>query len=224
MNSAFLFDIDGTLLNVSRNFMRPLIEQLLKSLSIDPTIVYSIRYSGRTDSAIFRDLLGEFKNDAVLYKTLKHRYITALTHELAPHHITVLEGAEESIEYLTKKRVPTGLLTGNFKESAFVKLKAAGLDHYFSFGAFGCKHTNRNYLPEEAEKIYLKQSGHRIRKRNYVIIGDTPNDIKCARYFGATSVAVATGEFPRTELEKHEPDLILESLSSPEMWTSSLQF
>jgi phosphoglycolate phosphatase-like HAD superfamily hydrolase len=109
MNSAFLFDIDGTLLNVSRNFMRPLIEQLLKSLSIDPSIVYSIRYSGRTDSAIFRDLLGEFKNDAVLYKTLKHRYITALTHELAPHHITVLEGAEESIEYLTDKRVPTGM-------------------------------------------------------------------------------------------------------------------
>lgn len=223
MNSAILFDIDGTLLNVNRNFMRPMIEQLLTSLSIDPSIVNTIRYSGRTDSAIFRDLLGEFKNDQELFETLKQKYITALRQELVPEHVTVLKGAEESIDYLTEKRVPIGLLTGNFKESAYVKLKAAGLDQYFSFGAFGCNHSNRNYLPEEAEKVYVKQSGRNIEKKNYIIIGDTPNDIECARYFGATSVAVATGDFPLPELAKHEPDLILESLSSPEMWTSNLQ-
>ena len=223
MNSAFLFDIDGTLLNVNRNFMRPMIEQLLKSLSIDPSIVNTIRYSGRTDSAIFRDLLGEYKNDQELYETLKQKYITALRQELVPEHVTVLEGAEESIDYLTEKRVSIGLLTGNFKESAYVKLKAAGLDQYFSFGAFGCIHSNRNYLPEEAEKVYVKQTGRKIEKKNYIIIGDTPNDIECARYFGATSVAVATGDFQLPELEKHEPDLILESLSSPELWTSNLQ-
>ncbi len=224
MNSAFLFDIDGTLLNVNRNFMRPMIEQLLKSLSMDPSIVNRIRYSGRTDSAIFRDLLGEYKSNEALYERLKQRYITALSHELAPDHVTVLEGAKESIAYLTEKQVSIGLLTGNFKESAYVKLKAAGLANYFSFGAFGCKHTNRNYLPEEAEKVFIKKAGHRIDKRNYVIIGDTPNDIECARYFGATSVAVATGDFPLTELKKHEPDLILESLNFPEKWTSNLQF
>lgn len=223
MNSAFMFDIDGTLLNVDKNFMRPFISEVLQSLTIDPAVVNHIRYSGRTDSAIFRDLLGEDSGNDDLFRKLKHQYITQLEDQLLPEHVTVFEGAVHSVEYLLETGAPVGLLTGNFEESAFIKLKAAGLDHYFSFGAFGCRHVNRNLLPGEAEKAFIKMSGRRIDKKYFIIIGDTPSDIRCAKYFGATSVAVATGNYTSDELVSHKPNLLLESLNFPEKWTSQLQ-
>ena len=46
------------------------------------------------------------------------------------------------------------------------------------------------------------------------MIGDTPNDIDCARHFGARAVAVGTGRFYSTEeLLACEPDAFLVDLS-----------
>lgn len=149
MNSVYLFDIDGTLLNVDKNFMKPLMKDILSSLSIDPAI---------TD-----------------------------------------------------------------EETAYIKLERAGIDHLFSFGAFGCNYTDRNLLPAEAEKKFIGLSGKRIAKRNFIVIGDTPKDIECAKSFGATSVAVATGDYLISELLIYNPDLALESSQSPEIWVSELK-
>jgi phosphoglycolate phosphatase len=51
------------------------------------------------------------------------------------------------------------------------------------------------------------------------VIGDTPNDIRCAKYFGARAVSVATGSFSRNQLEKHDPDLLLENLGEVSDWS-----
>jgi len=222
MNSAYLFDIDGTILNVDKNFMYPLIEEILHSFSIDPEIVNRIDYAGHTDASIFRRLLGDRQKDTRLFNRFKHAYINKMDENLTASDVTVFEGAVESVKYLHHRKEFLGLLTGNFKETARIKLRAAGLEQFFSFGAFGCHHSNRNYLPGEAEKSFEEYAGIRLEKKNYIIIGDTPHDIKCARYFGAKSVAVSTGHFPASELEKHEPDLILESLRFPKEWLQHL--
>jgi phosphoglycolate phosphatase-like HAD superfamily hydrolase len=45
------------------------------------------------------------------------------------------------------------------------------------------------------------------------VIGDTPNDIACARHFGARVLAVATGRMhSAAELQAHEPDALLPNL------------
>jgi phosphoglycolate phosphatase len=49
--------------------------------------------------------------------------------------------------------------------------------------------------------------------RHIVVVGDTPRDIACARAGSAQSIAVATGNFTRGELEKHAPDVLLDDLS-----------
>ncbi len=52
------------------------------------------------------------------------------------------------------------------------------------------------------------------------VIGDTPNDIYCARAVGAKVVAVATGDFTREELAEQNPDLLFDDLSNwPELLT-----
>lgn len=223
MNSVYLFDIDGTLLNVDKNFMKPLMKDILSSLSIDPSITDGMKYSGRTDSAIFREMLGEKNDDIELYSTLKASYIREFTRNLRSSHISIIKGAVEAVEYLVEQGASIGLCTGNYEETANIKLKRAGIGHLFSFGAFGCKYTDRNLLPAEAEKKFIGLSGKRIDKRNFIVIGDTPKDIECAKSFGATSVAVATGDYQISELLKCDPDLALETLQSPEIWISELK-
>jgi len=223
MNLVYLFDIDGTLMNVDKNFMKLLLENILSSLSLDPGITDGIQYSGRTDSAIFRDLLATESHDIELYSALRAIYVRELSQSLSSVHISVIEDAVESAEYLLKQGAFLGLCTGNYEETAKVKLERAGIDHLFSFGAFGCHYLDRNLLPAEAEKKFVGLSGKSIEKKDFVIIGDTPKDIECAKYFGATSVAVATGEYTLPELLKHDPDLALETLQSPETWLSELQ-
>ena len=46
-----------------------------------------------------------------------------------------------------------------------------------------------------------------------LIIGDTPNDISCARAVGAKALAVATGKFSIEELREHQPDFLLPDLT-----------
>ncbi len=46
-----------------------------------------------------------------------------------------------------------------------------------------------------------------------MIIGDTPRDIGCARAFGATAIAVATGWHSVEDLTAHRPDHVFVDLS-----------
>jgi phosphoglycolate phosphatase-like HAD superfamily hydrolase len=47
------------------------------------------------------------------------------------------------------------------------------------------------------------------------IVGDTPHDIACARAFGASVLAVATGASSASDLAAHRPDAVLENLAEP---------
>ncbi len=222
MNSAYLFDIDGTILSVERTFMKSIIEEILNTFSIDPEIIYRIDYAGRTDASIFRNLMGEHHHDDDLFEQIKQAYINKMNDHLTPDDVNVFDGVEETVEYLCQNNEYLGLLTGNFKETARIKLRAAGLNDYFGFGAFGCHHTDRNFLPADAERSFTEHSGIKLEKRDFIIIGDTPHDIRCARYFGAKSVAVSTGHFSFAELSKQNPDLTLKSLRSPDKWLEKL--
>ena len=50
------------------------------------------------------------------------------------------------------------------------------------------------------------------------MIGDTPNDIACARHFGARSVAVSTGRtYSEADLARCEPDAVLSDLTDTDL-------
>ena len=46
-----------------------------------------------------------------------------------------------------------------------------------------------------------------------MVIGDTPNDVECARVGGATPVAVATGGYTVDQLREAGADLVFRDLS-----------
>ena len=125
----------------------------------------------------------------------------------------MLAGVVRLLDNLAERdHVRLGLLTGNLRTAARIKLEHYGLHGRFAFGGFGDHHENRNDVAREAvEAAECDRSDSR-----FWVIGDTPLDVSCARAIGASVVAVATGLHLREELATHKPDLLLDDLSDGE--------
>ena len=133
---------------------------------------------------------------------------------LRPEGVTALPGIVDLVAHLDEAAdVQLALLTGNIEPMAYAKLGAVGLDGYFPFGAFGSDSPRRPDLPAIAVERAQAHTGRRFSGKDVVIIGDTEHDIACGRGIGAFSVGVCTGRYGRGELERHGPDVLLDSLA-----------
>jgi len=212
MKPILLFDIDGTLLNVDHSFIKILIKSMMKELNISSPPAQSGSFAGRTDRDIFFELVSESENANELYDEVKQRYLSYMKNHFSSRDVSVIDGAEEILEFAVKENYPIGLCTGNYREAAFIKVENAGFKDIFTFGGFGCNHADRAHLPKEAHEEYSMLSGVRPNPDQYIVIGDTPNDIRCAKFFGAKAVSVSTGSYGDDELIRFEPDLHLRDL------------
>ncbi len=210
-----LFDIDGTLLHVQSGFTRSLIEEVLRSLRLNPKYLNEISFAGRTDRFIFTEIIQRSQGsvDEQQFILLKDAYIHSMHRNLRPEHVEILPGAHEILSFCREHNIVTGILSGNFRESAHIKLKQAGLEHYFQFGAYGSLHSNRNHLPALAIKAAETTFDKSFSNADCWIIGDTPYDIDCAHSAGMMAVALPTGPYPIEKLMPHNPDLTLPSLN-----------
>ena len=212
MKPILLFDIDGTLLNVDHSFIKILIESMMKELNLFTPPAQSGSFAGRTDRDIFYELVSESEKAEDLYTEVKQRYLNFMKNQFSSKYITVIDGAEDILNFAIQENYPIGLCTGNYREAAFIKVDNAGFKDIFTFGGFGCNHADRAHLPNEAHEEYSILSGINPRPDQYIVIGDTPNDIRCAKHFGAKAVSVSTGSYGDDELMRHQPDLHLRDL------------
>lgn len=215
-----LFDIDGTLLRVSKTG-RQLVQDVMADIIGRPVKTDGIRFSGRTDYPIIREVLITSGLDRGEADRILPGVVTAYEQEalqiIQAGRVQLLPGAAELLERLNSRSdVVLGLLTGNIESLAYAKLRACGVVDYFAFGAFGSDHEDRYELPSLAVERAFESTGHRFRGKDIVIIGDTEHDILCGRSLGVFSVAVATGRFDRDFLNNHNPDLLLDDLTEPE--------
>jgi len=212
-----LFDIDGTLLMTRGAGRRALKAALVRVYGTAGAIEqYDLR--GKTDQRIVFDLMGEsgLPRDAVRERLddVFEIYARGLAEEIGDgRDVVTLPGVADLIRRLdARDGVLLGLLTGNIEEGARIKLTPTGLWPYFPVGAFGSDDADRRRLPSLAARRAHALVGYAFRPEEVTVIGDTPLDIECARAFGATAVAVATGNYPRAELLADQPDLFFEDL------------
>jgi len=205
-----LFDIDGTLLWTDgagrRAIHRALLDEMGTAGPID-----GYRFDGKTDPQIVRELLElaghpEFRSDDRIAAVCR-RYVDLLTAELAkPTQTTKLyPGIKELLAalepYEADGRALVGLLTGNVQHGAALKLRSAGLDPArFVVGAFGSDSHARAELPAVAAQRAAERTGRRFTGADLVVVGDTPDDVACARPMGARTVGVATGFYDTAAL------------------------
>jgi phosphoglycolate phosphatase len=214
--NVLLFDIDGTLVNTGGAGGQALKDALASEFGI--TEPASVPFSGRTDRGIARAFFQAHGIEDV--EDSWHRYRQAYLRHLATHlplrQGTVLPGILELLEAAAAREdAALGLLTGNVREGARMKLEHYRLHHHFRFGGYGDLHPLRDDVAREALADALRSLGKDTRLRRVVVIGDTPFDIRCGRTIGAVPVAVATGVVSREELAAESPDILLDDFSDP---------
>ena len=214
---ALFFDIDGTLVEggslMPAAFQQGFANQGL-AIEINPW-----KGHGCTDWELMDRYLSGFPE-------LSEAEREALKEKIAPDvqsiviervkqvGLKALPGTIELIQQLVKAGYTPGLLTGNMQNIVRPKLGAAGFNpDDFQYGGFGdyCPHrvdTARNALRSASE--FFK---HPIDPADALIIGDTPNDIACAKSVGVPVLAVASGKYTVSELASYEPDFVMEDLT-----------
>ncbi len=212
-----LWDIDGTLIHTDgagiKAFGRTLAHQFKVSDRTD-----HVRFSGGTDKGLTRRFFEEhgIAPTPGNFEIFFNCYVHWLDHYLHHSHRGVFPGVLRLIDELRKLPQPPtqGLLTGNIRLGAEIKLRSLGLWDHFELGGFGDDHEDRCKIAEAALKRGQELLGERLRGDQVVVIGDTPLDITCGRAIKAKCLAVATGGATLEELRAHEPDWLLENLES----------
>ena len=220
---ACLFDIDGTLLASGGAGKAALESAFTEVFGI--ALRVNVPYSGRTDRAIARDLLRQhdIEPSHENWERLLAGYLARLPDSLNRHHGRVLPGILTLLQTLQQRSdVALGLLTGNVRAGARVKLGHYGLFDHFAFGGFGDLHFDRDDVAREALAAIHTHIGPHVLPERIWVIGDTPLDVQCARAIGARVAAVATGVHTYEQLLETSPDLAVRDLADPSAFLDML--
>jgi phosphoglycolate phosphatase len=211
-----LFDVDGTLIHTGgagvKAFARTLASEFGQVNGTE-----RIKFGGRTDPSLVREAFGycriapseeNFRRFFAAYVFwLDHLLSNNLNGGACPGVWRLLDG----LEALPSPPV-VGLLTGNIRLGAEIKLRRYGLWEKFALGAFGDDHEDRNQIAAIAQQRGSRWLREDLRGEQVLVVGDTPRDIECGRAIGAKVLAVATGGATLEYLRAHKPDRVVEDL------------
>lgn len=209
MVKLVLFDIDGTLVHTGGAGIKAFAKVFATEFGI-PNGTEKMKFAGRTDVGLVREFfrLNHIDPDAEHFRRFFESYVFWLDHILAQSETAACPGIWELIHDLQAlPDAPTlGLLTGNIRLGAEIKLRHFDLWKEFITGAFADDHEERDQIAHAAHRRGSKLFGRQLRGEEIVVIGDTPLDIKCGRAIGANVLAVATGGATLADLTHHKPD------------------
>ena len=204
---AYLFDIDGTLLN-SRDAVHYFAFQhaMRQVLGIEASIE-GVPVHGNTDIGILRAVLQRAgMNDAVIDAHMPQivEHMTAevrrnreqLNPELCPSIM-------ELIAHLQARGKLLGAASGNLETVGWLKLEKAGIRPMFAFGSFSFPRESRTDIFRHGVELARRQLGEQA---TVSVVGDTPSDIEAARAVGAPVIILATGIYSFAELKACGPD------------------
>ena len=209
---AYLFDIDGTLLNAHggthMNAFHVAIEQIL---GLQGTI-HGLPVHGNTDIGILRAFVRRANYPESDFESRLPQLLELMCLEVernrAQMRAVVCPSVPDLIGLLAARDKLLGVASGNLASIGWLKIEAAGLTEFFSFGSF----SDRLELRAEIFRAGVEEARRRLGAAATVcVVGDTPNDIQAAREVGIPVIAVATGIFPLDELQRLAPDLCFPS-------------
>lgn len=222
-----LFDIDGTLIDSGGAGTRSLNLAFKELFSIDNAFE-GISMAGKTDIQIMKE--GAAKHNLPLENGILSEIINTYIRNLAieinnndKKHVK--PGIKKALKILASENsnYQLGLLTGNIEQGARIKLDPFGLNSYFPSGAFGNDNEDRNKLLPIALERFKGISGKEISFNDCIIVGDTPRDVYCAKPYGASCIAVATGPYSVSSLMEAGADLVMKDLSDTDAFLRAIK-
>ncbi len=210
-----LFDIDGTLINTGGAGMKAFGRAFATVFNI-PNGSERLRFAGRTDTSLAREFfsLNEIEPTPDNFRQFFDAYVFWLAQTVTEMDGTTLPGVWEFLRELQAlPQAPTlGLLTGNIRLGAEIKLRHFNLWEVFQSGAFADDHEDRNQIAIIALQRGSCLLNAKLHGEQILVVGDTPLDIECARAIDARMLAVATGGATLEKLKAHQPDWLVEDL------------
>lgn len=221
-----LWDIDGTLIRslkvgAFKDYTIPVLEAVFGTAGRLP----EMKVSGMTDLQIVAEAL---RHEGFTHEHIRERIDhlrTLYMEEMrkatknGQQFFELLPGVRETLQAVADHpRYDSALLTGNIEPAAHLKMELMGLSEFFDLpGAFGDESHDRRDLPSLAVERIRRHLNLELEPHQFVVIGDTPNDIDCGKHFGARVLAVATGRlYSADDLLEHEPDALLPDFSDVE--------
>jgi len=204
---AFLFDIDGTLLN-SRDavhyfaFRNAIREVLGIEASIEGVPVH-----GNTDVGILRAVLQRAgMKDAAIDKHMP-QIVAKMCAEVEQNreqlNPVLCPSILELIGHLQRQGKLLGAASGNLETVGWLKLEKAGLRPMFAFASFSFPRELRLEIFQHGIDLARQRLGEHA---SVSVVGDTPADIEAARAVDVPVIALATGIYSFAQLKAYDPD------------------
>lgn len=188
MIKSIFFDIDGTLLDISGPGKKAIEKTLSKYLG--RKIDIHINPRGRTDTYIWSKILNDLGIKREWHEFIEN-YTFFLEKEMPKYEITPhITEVKKILTELKRRNILLGLVTGNIRAGAKIKLQRYGLWDFFEFGGFGDTLSDRTEIVISAltqcEKLL-----NAVKNDEILLVGDTVYDVASANNAGIPSVLIS---------------------------------
>src|SRR5262249_15920134 len=213
--AAYLFDIDGTLLNSRDNIHYFAFQNAVRETLGIEVGLEGIQLHGNTDPGILRAALArkglaDHEIGARLPRIIEKMCLEVLRnkHRLQPELCCSIP---ELLSTLGEQGKVLGAASGNLERIGWAKLEKAGVRELFSFGAFSWPRESRVEIFRHAVELAPQHLLSPASNDSVFVVGDPPADIAAGRELRLPVIAVATGIYRFQELQSCNPDLCVAS-------------
>ena len=211
---AYLFDIDGTLLNCKDAVHYFAFCEALRMLSGRPLNLDGVVTHGNTDVGILRDALqlagvqnDDWRPHLREAQDLMGAFVEQRKDDLRAE---ALPDVGNLLNHLHQRGAVLGVATGNLQRIGRLKLLHCDVLRFFQFEGYSDAYENRSDVFAAASQQARALVGEKAR---ICAVGDTPADVQAARANGLDVIAVATGIFSREQLRAEQPDFCVTDFS-----------
>ena len=209
---ALLIDLDGTIVDITEPCHAAAKEAAVKLriANVDPEIGVEIAKKLQESNSVDEAAL-KLEKSRKIGKDFLKAFLDSW-YASAPSRTTLLPKVSKTLQKVSKK-YPLALITRRNMPKKPIKkeLKRLGLASFFKVIVTSQDVDEPKPSPQAYEKA-ADELG--VLVQDCAVIGDSTVDIQAGKYAGAKTIAVLSGLFSRKELERLDPDLILEDLNS----------
>ena len=205
---AIGFDIDGTLIKTPEYHILAYGKVIEEMFGIKLSVKDIFRHLGKTSEGIIKDILKEYNVD---YEEEDIKNCVEKIDKLAiklifEKGVELYPSVKKVIERLKNSGFLMGVVTGNKKEVAEAKLKAAGLYEFFDKDLIVSSEIShdRSVLVKEFKERAMKKGCSHI-----FIVGDTSNDILAGKANDVFTIGIPTEFYNKNELEMCSPNCVI---------------
>jgi phosphoglycolate phosphatase len=204
---AFLFDIDGTLLNSRDAVHYFAFRNAIRDILGFEASIEGVPVHGNTDVGILRAVLQRAGLQDPAIDTHMFHIVARMCAEVQQNseqlNPELCPSILELINYLQAGGKLLGAASGNLETVGWLKLEKAGLKPMFTFASFSFPRELRAEIFQHGIDLARRRLGGHA---SVTVVGDTPSDIEAARAVGVPVIALATGIYSFAELRALNPD------------------